>query len=457
MKVIYMRVLMRTWIVCASVAWASAAWAGVAGAAPGADALDKYRAAVKLVNSGNIEQALVTIEEGLAIAPRQLLLLGLKGSVQFTLRDYPGALTTYLAYLDAGPIGENKTKAKEIVLVLRNVGFLDTTLTNGPADLYLDSERLGVFCTAAPTCHKAVVPGKHKVIAKRPGFEPWTGQITIANHETTKREVTLVEKPSLLSVRVAPPGARVLVDDTVYEAPTSVAAGSHRVVVSLAGHLEARREAIAHQGKPVEIDVALTPVVPVRVEPSSTAQLLLLLDDNYPLAIEDGGLAVPPGPHTLVVRAQGFRDHQVKIPAERSPDYHLTIELEPNQPTVTLPAPGLPGWRKIALAAAGGVSVLAAVGGVVLGLQARQLDHDAYALCPSLTTPCSGARAANELNLRGQSRAHQANLAYGVAGGAALAAAVLWLTRGSTGTPESRVAVTPRLDAVAGIDLAVRF
>ena len=45
------------------------------------------------------------------------------------------------------------------------------------------------------------------------------------------------------------------------------------------------------------------------------------------------------------------------------------------------------------------------------------------------------------------------NIAYGVAGGAAIAAAVLWLTGG----PESRVAVAPHLGAVAGLDLAVRF
>jgi hypothetical protein len=50
---------------------------------------------------------------------------------------------------------------------------------------------------------------------------------------------------------------------------------------------------------------------------------------------------------------------------------------------------------------------------------------------------------------RGRSRALQANIAYA----AAIAAAVLWLT----GAPESRVAVTPQLGTVAGLDLAVRF
>jgi len=97
---------------------------------------------------------------------------------------------------------------------------------------------------------------------------------------------------------------------------------------------------------------------------------------------------------------------------------------------------------------------LAATGaGVGFGLRARHLADGAYALCRSPSIPCPDASDADGLNRRARSRALQANIAYGVAGGAAIAAAVLWLT----GSPESRVAVTPHLGAVAGIDLKVRF
>jgi hypothetical protein len=67
--------------------------------------------------------------------------------------------------------------------------------------------------------------------------------------------------------------------------------------------------------------------------------------------------------------------------------------------------------------------------------------------------PCQEAPAANDRNQSARSRALDANIAFAVAGGAAIGAAVLWLT----GTPESRVAVTPRLGDVAGLDLAVRY
>jgi len=412
-------------------------------AAPKVDAQEKYKLAVQLDDSGDAEKALVLINEGLAIAPKDLALLGLKGAVSLKLRDYTAALAAYQAYLDAGATGANRREAQKIVNNLDAVKstFLAVTLANGPAAMYLDSKTQGVFCTAAPSCNQAVLPGEYKVIAERAGFERWTGRVTIENGKTATLAVTLVEKPSLLTVRVAQPGARIMVDDTAYDAPTTVPAGSHRVVISLTGHTDARLEAAAHEGKPVELDVVLTPLVAIRVEPPGAA---LRLDDK-PVAIADGKLAIPPGAHTLVARAQGFEDLRIEIPAVRAPDYQLQVGLARVPSRFT-------GRRKIALAV-GGVGLAALAGGVVLGLQSRQLDHDTYVLCPSTSTPCPDAPKADDLNLRAQSRALEANIAYGIAGGAAIAAAVLWLT----GAPESRVAVTPQLGAVAGLDLSVRF
>jgi hypothetical protein len=441
-----MRVLICTWIVCVGVAWT-----GVALAAPSGDAREKYRLAVKLDDSGEPEKALAVIEEGLAIAPKDLALLGFKGRVLLKLRDYTGTLAAYEAYLDAGVQGANRRAAQKIVNDFDAVRstFLEVTLAGGSAPIYLDSKTQGAFCTAAPSCNKAILPGGYKVIVERAGFERWTDNVTVERGKTAKLTITLVEKPSLLTVRVAQPGARVTVDDAAIDAPAKVAAGTHQVVVSLAGHADARLEVTTHEGKPVELDVALTPLVAVRVEPAG-AQLML---DGKPVVIADGSIAVPPGAHALVAHAQGFADHRVEIPAERAPDYQLAIELLRVRVVVVPPAPSrFTGRRKIAVAV-GGVGLAALAGGVVLGLQSGNLDHDAYTLCPSPSAPCSGAREANDLNQRGRSRALEANIAYGAAGGAAIAAAVLWLT----GAPESRVAVTPQLGAVAGLDLAVRF
>lgn len=103
--------------------------------------------------------------------------------------------------------------------------FLDVTVANGPARVYLDSTTHRPVCAAAPPCKKAVLPGQYKVIAEQSGFERWTGQVTVANGETAKLTVALIEKPSLLTVRVAQPGARIMVDDAAYDVPTTLPGG----------------------------------------------------------------------------------------------------------------------------------------------------------------------------------------------------------------------------------------
>jgi hypothetical protein len=101
---------------------------------------------------------------------------------------------------------------------------------------------------------------------------------------------------------------------------------------------------------------------------------------------------------------------------------------------------------------AGGVAVAAGAAGIVLGLQARQLDRETYGLCASPETECPNASAANGRNDQARTRALEANVAYGVAGAATIAAAVLWFT----GRPQA-VAVAPVPGAGATVGLAGSF
>jgi len=115
-----MRALIRMSIVCMSVAWTSVALAApkpkiAPNVAPKADAHTKYRAAVQLDDNGDAEKALSAIEEGLATAPKDLPPLELKGRVLLKVRDYPGALAAYQAYLDAGAKGFLLSNFLEVV------------------------------------------------------------------------------------------------------------------------------------------------------------------------------------------------------------------------------------------------------------------------------------------------------------------------------------------------------
>jgi PEGA domain-containing protein len=457
LKLRLMAALIRIVLVCVVVASAGVASAGPApkppARQPAAAAKGKLTAAQQLAGQGNYKQALVLIEEGLALEPRTeelLALLNLKGQVLLDLRDLTAALAAFQAYIAAGATGRNRREVLETIKNIVAAPQLEITLANGPADVYLESKAFGVFCTAAPSCTRPVWPGDYKVIVERPGFQPPNQRVTVAKGKPAAIAITLVEKPSLLTVRVAQPGAQITVDDKAYDAPGPVDAGTHPVVVALAGHVTARLEAVAHEGKPVPLDVSLTPLVPIHVDPPG-ADLVL---DGKAVSVENGGLAVGPGKHSLAATAPGRQRRVIEILGERPADYQIELQLSPaSPPAVAEVKPSLFTLRRKVAIASGGVGVVAGVVGIVLGLQARQADHDAFALCPSPSTPCSGALKAAELNLHGQQRASQANVAFGVAGAGVVAAAVLWMI----GAPESRVAVTPHAGAVAGLDVAVRF
>ncbi len=432
----------------AVVGLATLAGTAIAHASPASDAAAKRSQAERLYNAGQYDQALVVVEQGLALVPAHTGLLELKGQVLIKLPDYLGALEAYEADVAAGAVGSNLRNARLNIATLAPVRttFLDVTASNGPAVIHLESRTQRVFCTAEPTCHQGWLPGVYKVLADRPGYQPWSGQVTLVAGKTATLAITLLEKPSTLTVHVAQADATITVDETVFSASTTIPAGSHKVAVKLAGHVTSSTEIVAREGKPVELEISLIPRVAIRVEPASAA---LRLDDR-PITVEDGGLGVPPGHHVLVARAPGLAERRIDIPADRPDGYAIVVQLSRSADVASTSR--FTPRRKLALVA-GGVSVVAVIGGAVLGTQAKQREDAAFALCPSPTTPCAAAAEATDLNKQGQSRALEANVAYGVAAGAAVAAAVLWLT----GAPESRVAITPRLGAVAGLDLSLRF
>ena len=132
----------------------------------------------------------------------------------------------------------------------------------------------------------------------------------------------------------------------------------------------------------------------------------------------------------------------VDVPA-LEPVVKVVAPVAPVTPVVPVVpvATGLSGKRKVAIGLAA-VGVGAVVAGIVLGRSAKALEDDALALCPDPDIACSNAAAANAKLDRGDTRALQANLAFGVAAGATAGAVVLWLM----GAPraESQVTVAPR-------------
>jgi hypothetical protein len=319
-------------LVCASVSIASlVSTASLAEAAPdAATARDKYHQAVQLAGDDDNDKALELVDAGLALAPKDLPLLELRGSLLLKTRDYAGAAAAYQAYVDAGATGANRRAAQKIVASLSAVKttFIAVTVANGPAIVYLDAKSQGEFCTAdaATACKRSILPGGYRVIVERPGFERWSKQVDIAAHQTTEVPVTLVDKPSPLTLSMSPDGVRYTLDGVALDKPpATLSGGKHALVVSKDGYGSVTIPLDAHEGKPITAGTVLAPLVPLALTPADAAITI----DGEPAVIEHDQIAIPFGQHTLVAHAPKYHDQTVPIPVERAAGYRVDIALAP--------------------------------------------------------------------------------------------------------------------------------
>lgn len=125
------------------------------------------------------------------------------------------------------------------------------------------------------------------------------------------------------------------------------------------------------------------------------------------------------------------------------PSTPLSVTEVPNPPAAE-PQGMFTTRRKISIGVAG-ASVVSLVVGVVLGTNANGKQDEAFRLCPDPVTPCMQGDQANALIQSSHSRAHEANVAFGIAAGAAVAAGVLWFIGSPADENTARVSVAPIL------------
>ncbi|MCA9675807.1 MAG: PEGA domain-containing protein [Kofleriaceae bacterium] len=345
----------RVWVYVCLAAATVAVGAAPARADDPQAAIAKQKEAASLLAQGEYAEALAVIDEGLQLAPERLQLLELKASTLLELRDFEGALAAYEAFLAAKPKGANKRAAQRIVNNLAPVRTtaIDLTVTGAtadqPASVYLDTKSLGVFCVAAPTCHRGIMPGDYKIIVERPGHKKSSERVSITKGQTLTLERTLVENPSPLTVAVAGGdgvAVTVTLDGKPLDAPPqalAVDAGDHTLEVAAPGHATERQSFAAHLGAPVELAVTLRPLLAVAI---NVADAEVLLDDA-PVARQDDALVIPAGAVTLTVRAPGYVTQQVEVPAERPAGYRLDVTLAPAPAPLTID--GAPAGATVAV------------------------------------------------------------------------------------------------------------
>jgi hypothetical protein len=233
----------------------------------------------------------------------------------------------------------------------------------------------------------------------------------------------------------------------------------------------------------------LTVVVP---DDSRLDGLTITCDDKpFEGALWNHPQAVDGGNHVIAAQADGHEAWRVTadIPIERGQirvDVPRLVELRTPEPVPLEPVPAPPPepvaqpapmmlpappqesrdamrspsifiTRRVIGIGVAVVGASAAVLGAVLGESAKGKQNAALALCPD-GPACERADAANALVSAGHRRALEANLAFGVAAGAAITAGALWFTGAPEPEPSRRVTVRPALaPGWAGVVVAGRL
>lgn len=410
------------------------AWAGSAVAAAG----ESYQEARAARTQGDYPQALRHVRAGLEVQPKDLELLLLYAELLHDMRRCEPAIDAYDQYLAAGPPRGNARQVRQMLqdLAICRSTRLVISVQGGPTRIYLSSKSFGVLCQATPDrpCDTGLIPGRHRIIAERPGFHPFSERVRVEKGKTLTRALTLKQRPSRLQVTVTPSarieldGAAVVDSGPTYEM-SALAPGDHALRLSAPGCFAARDETVtAARGEPVTLEVTLREQLAVTIVEQSGAsagrtgpgaalegvQIELDLDgESVELAGGElaGELTLPPGAGamSLGVRATGYHSRTVEIPAERPEDCALTIALTPIPGPAVATAPvSRPGitdhdgdewtwWKSSALAAAGALVVASGVYAVQQTVSSREDIDRAEAFCtrgdgPGWTCSEEGAR-----------------------------------------------------------------
>jgi hypothetical protein len=201
------------------------------------------------------------------------------------------------------------------------------------------------------------------------------------------------------------------------------------------------------------------------------------------LVVTRDGVVIPPGAWNRAIPVDGG-DHVIagKAPGHESWSTKVSMAAEGDKqavevpkfkelPKLVEPRPELggaisagpepspfTGRRKIGLGIVAGGVVAAGVG-VGFGLSARNLHSDALATCPPSACTPANADAATRLEHKGHTRALIADAAFGVAGAAVIAGAVLWLTGAphEDGPATEALRVVPQVGDATGFAVVGRF
>lgn len=227
-----------------------------------------------------------------------------------------------------------------------------------------------------------LIAGQHTVMAQAPGHVPAVAQVTLPagrEEEFNVRLALIPSAPAFIEVDCELPAVSVSVEGkaaatTPLHQPLQVMPGQHVVRFSRSGYLAREKAVLTSAGRRTEVSCDLG--IDRRATAALGARLKLVPNERDAEVLVDGvpleGQALPPGPHHVVVRREGFKPWSRDLTLAPQRTTFVDVFLEPTARHAKLYEQRADRYRLAALVGAGaGV----ALGGVAAALYATSANQ----------------------------------------------------------------------------------
>ncbi len=272
------------------------------------------------------------------------------GTPGHTINVYKSGYQSFSQYYAGNPQEGQTIYVYASLTAVQSYGSVYVTSSPPGAMATLDDSRTGT----TPYTFTSVPVGTHTIRISLPGYETYSGTVSVTTGSAPTVSVTLPQLTGTGSLYVtsSPTGAQVYVDSAYYgTTPTTVSGlsqGTHQVRLSLAGYQDYTGTVSIATGQTTRISPMLVKVTPttaygtlsISSSPSDAGTYVDNVFRGYtPLTLND----IPPGSHAITFRLAGYQNWQGTVQVNAGQTTTVQGILGP-VPTTAVPTTKAPGF-----------------------------------------------------------------------------------------------------------------
>ena len=239
--------------------------------------------------------------------------------------EMPYRLSLPLYHDEAGMVTVDQPR-KELQFALRPAfGSVTVTSTPSGALVFLDEKQVG----QTPLTLDRIASGSHSLRLQAPQYAVERRNVNVADGQTANVAVTLAARFAEITVQ-APQGAVVTVDGDRKGSGTlswRQSEGLCDIVVSMAGHRDARRQLEVVAGRAQTVQLTPQPIYGSASVDSDLMDAEIWIDGKQYGVTPNVVERLLVGSHTLVLKKSGYADLQQQFSVEEGKEASLSVKL----------------------------------------------------------------------------------------------------------------------------------